>query len=129
MAGDLHPDVINGLAGAAAKTASHVLGMCVRALDYCPPVDITFGDYLRAILTADRDMVVEDEKDYRIAFIEAFQKRGIFPKGVKSMSVEALCHEENPSTVIAGELSEYITSSRTFQFFPTRGQSRSSGGF
>ena len=29
--------------------------MCIRALDYCPPVDITFGEYLRAIITADLD--------------------------------------------------------------------------
>lgn len=102
--GELHPDLINQLADSAAKTASHVLGMCVRALDYCPPIDITFGDYLRSILTADRDIMAEDELDYRVAFIEAFQKRGIFPKGVKSMSVESLCHEEYPQTGIPQEL-------------------------
>lgn len=102
--GELHPDLVNQLADSAAKTASHVLGMCVRALDYCPPIDITFGDYLRAILTADRDMVSDDEMDYRIAIIEAFQKRGIFPKGVKSMSVDSLCHEQNPQTGIPPEL-------------------------
>lgn len=107
-AGELHPDLVDQLADAAAKTASHVLGMCVRALDYCPPIDITFGDYLRAIITADRDLISDDEMDYRIAFIEAFQKRGIFPKGVKSMSVEALCHEENPRTGIPGEINNKL---------------------
>lgn len=106
--GELHPDLVNQLADSAAKTASHVLGMCVRALDYCPPIDITFGDYLRAILTADRDMVSDDDMDYRISFIEAFQKRGIFPKGVKSMSVESLCHEQNPQTGIPTELQEKL---------------------
>lgn len=108
--GELHPDLVNQLADAASKTASHVLGMCVRALDYCPPIDITFGDYLRAILTADRDMVSEDDLDYRIAFIEAFQKRGIFPKGVKSMSVDSLCHEQNPETGIPSELKDKLVS-------------------
>jgi hypothetical protein len=97
-AGELHPDLVDKLAETAAKTASHVLRICVRALDYCPPVNITFGDYLRAVITADKDMVADDEKDYRIAFIEAFQKRGIFPKGLKSMSVESLCYMENPGT-------------------------------
>ena len=30
--------------------------VCVRALDYCPPVDITFGDFLRAVITSDFDL-------------------------------------------------------------------------
>src|SRR4029453_4641902 len=51
--GQLHPDLVNRLAEEAADTAQHVLEMCIRALDYCPPVDITFGDYLRAIAPAD----------------------------------------------------------------------------
>lgn len=98
--GDLHPDLVDHLADIAASTARRVLRICVRALDYCPPVDINFGDYLRALITADRDMVPEDEEGYRVAFVEAFQKRGIFPKGLKSMSVEALCYtEENPAVI------------------------------
>jgi len=47
--------------------------MCIRALDYCPPVDITFGDYLRALITADVDLVPGDEHHYRVAIIEAFR--------------------------------------------------------
>ena len=34
-----------------SKAAGHVLNMCIRALDYCPPVDLTFGEYLRALIT------------------------------------------------------------------------------
>lgn len=94
--GMLHPDLVDLLAETAAKTAGHVLRICVRALDYCPPVEITFGDYLRAIVTADKDMVADDERDYRVAFTEAFQKRGIFPTGLKSMSVESLCFPAYP---------------------------------
>ena len=94
--GDLHPDLVDMLAETAADTASRVLRICVRALDYCPPADINFGDYLRAIITADLDMVKEDDKNYRIAFIEAFQKRGIFPSGLKTMSVETLIYEPYP---------------------------------
>src|SRR5262249_16330940 len=74
------------------KTALHVLSMCVRALDFCPPVDITFGDYLRAIITADHEMVREDPFNYRLAFIDAFRRRGIYPKGIKTLSEESLRH-------------------------------------
>jgi hypothetical protein len=94
--GDLHPDMVDLLANHAAETAARVLRICVRAVDYCPPIDITFGDYLRAIITADMDLVADDDRNYRIAFIEAFQKRGIFPSGIKSMSVEALTYEQYP---------------------------------
>ena len=65
--------------------------MCIRALDYCPPVDITFGDYLRAIITADVDLVEDDRWNYRLAFIDAFRRRGIYPEGIKTLSVESLC--------------------------------------
>jgi hypothetical protein len=88
--GELHPDLVNRLANEASKTAQHVLNMCIRALDYCPPTDITFGDYLRAVITADLDLVAEDSRDYRLAFIDAFRKRGIYPEGIKTLSVESL---------------------------------------
>src|SRR5262249_56794945 len=35
-AGDLHPDMVNRLADEAAKSALHLLRMCIRALDYVP---------------------------------------------------------------------------------------------
>ena len=65
--------------------------MCIRALDHCPPVDVNFGDYLRALVTADRDLVPDDDRGYRIAVIEAFRRRGIYPQGVRSLSAESLC--------------------------------------
>jgi hypothetical protein len=90
-AGDLHPDLVNRLANEAAKSAEHVLLMCIRAIDYCPPVDINFGDYLRALITADYDLVPDDDRNYRVAFIEAFRKWGIYPCHVRTLSVESLC--------------------------------------
>ncbi len=90
--GELHPDLVARLANTAAKIAGQVLSMCIRALDYCPPVDITFGDYLRGIVTADADLVAEDDRGYRLAMIDAFRKRGIYPAGVKSLSVESLVY-------------------------------------
>lgn len=86
----LSADLVNRLATEAAKTADHFLNMCIRALDYCPPVDITFGDYLRALITADKDLVPEDAHGYRELFIEAFRARGIRPGEVSSYSEASL---------------------------------------
>jgi hypothetical protein len=89
-AGALHPDLVDRLASEAAKSAQHILTMCIRALDYCPPVDITFGDYLRALITADYDLVRDDDLGYRIAVVEAFRQHGIYPLDVRSLSVDSL---------------------------------------
>ena len=69
-AGDIHPDLVERLAGEANKTARHFLTMCIRALDYLPPVDPTFGDFLRAMVTSDFDMVPNDPHRYRVALID-----------------------------------------------------------
>ncbi|GLR19025.1 hypothetical protein GCM10007940_36410 [Portibacter lacus] len=92
--GELHPDLVNRMAKEASKAAKHVLNMCIRALDYCPPVDITFGDYLRAIITADIDLIKNDDQEYRLAFIDAFRKRGIYPTGIKTLSIDSLKQKE-----------------------------------
>lgn len=88
--GALHPDLVSRLADEAAKSAQHVLNACIRAMDYVPAVDITFDDYLRALITADFDLVPDDEHDYRVAFIEAFRRRGIYPRDARSFSVDSL---------------------------------------
>ncbi len=88
--GELHPDLVNRLASEAAKSAQHVLNICIRALDFLPPVDMDFGDFLRAIITADSEIVPEDTQNYRVIFIEAFRNRGIYPHGIKTLSVESL---------------------------------------
>jgi hypothetical protein len=86
----LHADLANRLAEEAAKTAGRIQNICLRALDYCPPVDITYGDYLRALVTADRDAMAEDTIGYRLALINAFRARGIRPENVLSYSEDAL---------------------------------------
>jgi hypothetical protein len=87
---DLHPDLLNRLVGEANKSAMHVLRMCIRALDYCPPADINFGDYFRALVTADADLVPDDDLGYRIALIEAFRRRGIYPADCRSLAIDSL---------------------------------------
>lgn len=88
--GALHPSLVDALATEAAKVAQHFLQMSIRALDYCPPFDITFGDYLRALITSDFDMVSSDKYGYRVALIESFRRWGILPQGLKTLSEEQL---------------------------------------
>lgn len=123
--GDLHPDLVNRLAKEASKTAGHVLSICIRAIDYCPPIDITFGEYLRAIITADCDLVDEDKNHYRLAFIDAFKRRGIYPKGIKTLSVESLRYSEvdinGNSTEMVKTLTRFLKDySRIMKFRPKR---------
>jgi hypothetical protein len=94
--GNLHPDLVNRLAREATKTAGQLLRMSIRALDYCPPVDITFGDYLRALITADWDLVPDDQWGYRIAVIEAFRRRGLYPRDVRTLAADALRWQASP---------------------------------
>lgn len=91
--GDLHPDLVNRIATEASRTAQRVLDMCIRAFDYMPPVDVTFGDFLRAMITADFELVPDDEYNCRDAMIEAFRMRGIYPDGVTSLAEESLLWE------------------------------------
>jgi hypothetical protein len=78
------------LANEASKIASQFLVICLRAVDYCPPIDITFGEFLRAVITADRDLVPDDPWAYREAWLDAFRIRQIFPSDVQHMSEDAI---------------------------------------
>jgi hypothetical protein len=89
-AGAIHPDLVARLTEQTCKAAQHVLRMCIRAIDYCPPVDITFGEYLRALITADIEEVPEDTHGYRVAFLEAFRTFRILPNNLRTVSVETL---------------------------------------
>ena len=88
--GDLPADLQEILAGEASRLANQFLAICIRALDYCPPVAIDFGDYLRALITADYDLVPADPWAYREALIDAFRRRRIFPKGLANLSEDTL---------------------------------------
>ncbi len=88
--GDISEPLVNRMAREASMTADHLLKTCIRALDYCPPVDLTFGDYLRALITADMDLNPEDQFNYRTALISGFRARGIFPQDVRALSEKSL---------------------------------------
>jgi hypothetical protein len=53
-------------------------------------VDLTFGEYLRALITADYDLVRDDDRHYRVSVLSAFRDWGIYPADVRSLSVDSL---------------------------------------
>jgi hypothetical protein len=69
-----------GVVDAAVETAEHLLTMAIRAMDYCPPTDLLFGDYLSAMLTADYEINRDDSRHgYRQALREGFACFGFAP--------------------------------------------------
>ncbi|MCW5759741.1 MAG: hypothetical protein KIS90_08235, partial [Phenylobacterium sp.] len=100
----LHPDLVARLTKEATRSADHVLRMCIRALDYLPPVDVEFGEFLRAVITADNDLIPDDRLNYRLAFVEAFRRRGIFPDACLSMSPDNLLWDEPPELLATDDI-------------------------
>ncbi|HET6676139.1 MAG TPA: hypothetical protein VFG71_12405, partial [Nitrospiraceae bacterium] len=79
--GELPADLKEILAKEASQLAGQFLNICIRAVDYCPPVDLRLGEYLRALLTADYDLVPDDEWGYREALVRAFRRHGVQVEG------------------------------------------------
>ena len=88
--GDLPVPLAERLAAEASRTAHRFFVICARALDDCPPVDITFGDFLRALLTADLDFHPDDRDGVRDALMQAFRLRGIVADEAASFSEDSL---------------------------------------
>jgi len=87
---DIPGPLAERLASEASRTAEQFFTVCARALDYSPPVDLTFGDFLRAMLTADADLRPEDPDGVRDAVMEAFRLRGIVADNATSFTEESL---------------------------------------
>jgi hypothetical protein len=63
-----------------AKAAAQLLQMSIRAIDYCPPTDLDFGQFLAGLLTADRELVPDDSRfGYRSQIRNSFKAYGIVP--------------------------------------------------
>jgi hypothetical protein len=88
--GALPPDLVGRLAHEATRTAEQLFVMCARALDYLPPVDVTFGDFIRALVTADRDLYPDDRDGLRSQLVEGLRRRGVYPSDVTSLADDAL---------------------------------------
>lgn len=84
--GKLRPDEANRrvevwrVVEEGSKSARHLLHALIRALDYMAPVDISFGDFLSAIITADSEVFPDDSKyRYRDVLLKSFADFGIKP--------------------------------------------------
>ncbi len=93
---DLPGPLARLLAEQASETAAEFFQLCARALDYCPPVDITFGDFLRALITAHLDLKADAGFEVRDALMQAFRVRGIFPENAAFFSQDSLCWPRVP---------------------------------
>jgi hypothetical protein len=87
---DLPGPLADALCREAIRTARQFFRSCVRALDYLPPVDVTFGDFLRAVMTSEIDFDPADEDGVRDAWMQAFRRRGILPDDAQFFSEVAL---------------------------------------
>ncbi len=83
-----------------AEAANHLLTMAIRGLDYMPPTDIRFSDYLTAVLTCDRETVPDDSKyGYRDKLRKSFAVYGIKPalrsdkEGYWKMAEDGFCYD------------------------------------
>ena len=64
----------------ANEAARQLATIAIRAIDYAPPVNLDFSDYLSAILTADMELVPDDSKyGYRDRLRESFKRHRIKP--------------------------------------------------
>ncbi|MDP3984285.1 MAG: hypothetical protein Q8Q52_04670, partial [Acidimicrobiia bacterium] len=95
-AGELQADLVTLATREAAQASQEVLIMCLRAFEYLPPVDVTFGDYLRAVVTADFELNPRDDFERRASFVDSFRARGIYAQNVLSLAEEALRLERPP---------------------------------
>jgi hypothetical protein len=88
---DLPSPLAEALCGEAARTARQFFQLCVRALDYLAPVDVTFGDFLRAVLTSETDFDPSDSNGICDAWMESFRRRRLLPDDAPFFSIDALC--------------------------------------
>ncbi|WOH52129.1 MULTISPECIES: hypothetical protein [unclassified Bradyrhizobium] len=66
---------IQALFRAADQTANVML----RAIDYCPPVDLRYDEYARALLRADEVAYPDDSYGIRSELKRIFRRRGLKP--------------------------------------------------
>lgn len=60
-----------------AKAAQHLLTMLIRAIDYTPPVEFEFEDFVDAVRWSDMELVPDDRHGYRKSVLSGFARYGI----------------------------------------------------
>lgn len=90
-----------------ADWADYTLTALIRALDYCPPVELSFGDFLSAVLTADLEHGGARSRPFRDALRRSFARFGVAPASsgmVPEPGVWPLAAGEMRAGVPAGSL-------------------------
>jgi hypothetical protein len=72
---------------ALSRAATLTAGVMFRALDYCPPVDLRYTEYARAVLRADQVAYPLDDFKIRGELTKIFRKRGLIPPAENSDQV------------------------------------------
>jgi hypothetical protein len=74
------PRAIRRIAEEGAAGSAYLLTLAIRALDYAPPIDLLFGDFLSAMLTADAEISPQERRfKYREELLGSFGEFGIAP--------------------------------------------------
>ncbi len=67
-----------------SSAADQLLTMMIRGIDYTPPTDIKFGDFLSAVLTSDTETVPDDSRyNYRQILKDSFKAYGVKPSALE----------------------------------------------
>lgn len=117
--GAVHPDLVRRLASEARSVAARYLRMCIRSFQYLPVVDVTFGDFLRALVTADVDVSPEDVDGARAALVEGCRQRGIYPSDIGSLVVDSVAYPDAGPRGLAPmprQAVEYLTVAEALRF-------------
>lgn len=94
-----------------ANAADYLLTMSIRALDYTPPTDLEFCDFLSALLTADHEIRPDDSKyRFRKSLLESFKAYGMNPTSKGSGGEEGVW--EPPDAVLSYERTRFESLTR-----------------
>lgn len=88
--GAVPPPLVRAVCESARHLSDRLLSACIRSFDYLPPADVTFGDFVRAVVTADADLFPSGNSTLRQRLVEGFHRYGINAAGVWSLSESAL---------------------------------------
>ncbi len=88
--GRLPSEGIDLLAAKASRLAGQFLNLVIRAIDYCPSLHCSFGEYLRAMVTGDFDLIPADPWAFREALVTSFRRFGVLVPDVEDLSEKSL---------------------------------------
>lgn len=82
-----------------ADAADYLLTMMIRAIDYCTPAHVVFGDYLSSLLTADCELRRDDSKyEFRKHLRDSFASYGIVPSSTTETPERGVWEPPPPTT-------------------------------